>query len=203
MPWLELTNAVGIVGALLVAAWQTYRSAQDARKRDEDARTERALAFHNDLVFDGETAAGFHRLSVLLRNRGSERHGSTTWLLLSDEDFHAGGILDPCAEGSKTAFQDLYLVLWFFERVETALKYGLVNEQVLFDTIGFHCWWWDQMLRHVHAPKATGAIHSLGPRVTSWAEREDKHELWVSRCMTDFGGGAPMQVAREAHAEST
>lgn len=200
MDLFELINAMGIIGALGVGAFQTWRAAQDARERDEDQRTERALELYRDLVVEGDTAAAFHRLSLALRRRGTECFGVTTWLLLSDEDFNSGGILDPMAAGSDSPFEDLYRVLWYFERVEVALHHHLVNEDVLMRTIGFHCWWWGELLRDVRAPKATAAIQALAPRAERWARSSGDYTNWIGRCASDFGGSGPRNGSPEVTA---
>lgn len=82
--WLDVVETCGIAGALGVAADQLRRSVSDLRRRDRDRRTERALELYRDLVVDGETAVAFHRLSLMLRARGSERHGFATWQVLTD-----------------------------------------------------------------------------------------------------------------------
>ena len=56
MPWTDYVDVVGIAGALGFSAVQTRRLVLDARKRDDDRRTERALDFYRDLVVDGDTA---------------------------------------------------------------------------------------------------------------------------------------------------
>jgi hypothetical protein len=140
-------------------------------------------------VADGETAKAFHRLSVLLRQLGSRSFGITTWLLIGDDDLHAGGCLSPERAEYDTAFEDLYRVLWYFERVKTASTYNLVNESVLFETIGFHCWWWNEILRDLHSPKAVRAIRDLGEAAEHWARTHSQYENWCGRCATDFAGG--------------
>lgn len=190
----ELVNTVGIMGALITAAVQVHRAARDAKQRDAERRVERALQLYSDLVVDGATADAFHRLSVLLRQLGSERHGKTTWLLLDDRQFDTGGILDPLKDERHAPFEDLYRVLWYFERVDTALNRGLVDKDVLFETIGFHCWWWAQLLRSVKSPKATAAITALGPRASDWAKAAGEYATWVAKCSNDFDGHGPTTI---------
>lgn len=189
--WHEVINSIGIIGAFLLGADQVRRAAREAAQRDEDRRTERALELHRDVVAEGETARSFHRLSVLLRRIGTERHGRTTWAMLSDQDFDEDGLLDARQLDREIAFQDLYQVLWFYERVDTALRYGLVNEEVLFRTIGFHTWWWSQLLRQVKGPKAAAPLRSLGPRAAKYAEAAGEYMTWQNRCAFDFGGAGP------------
>jgi len=191
----DIINAAGVIGALGVAGYQTRRLVLDARSRDEDVRTERALSFYRDLVVDGDTAQSFHRMSVLLRRTGTAAHGFTTWSVIGDEALQRGGLLDPEDSALEGPFQDLYQVLWFFERVDRALQFGLVHEDVLFSTVGFHCWWWGQLLRRLDGPKAAKSIRELGPRAARWAARNDELDRWLEHCPSDFDGGAPVMPA--------
>ncbi len=190
--WLDYVNSVGIVGALGVAVVQTQRLVLDTRKRDEDRRVERALELYRDLVVEGDTATAFDQLSVLLRTEGAKRFHVKTWLLVDDSEFETGGLLDPTVPGLGTTFQNIYRVLWFFERVETALSFDLVADQVMFRTIGYHCWWWGQLLRNVHSPKAAAALHGLAPKAAEWAATSGVYDEWVARCANDFDGAGPI-----------
>jgi hypothetical protein len=193
VPWTDYVNVVGIAGALGFSAVQTRRLVLDARKRDDDRRTERALEFYRDLVVDGDTANAFNNLSTLLRNEGTRRFDANTWYVISDDELRNGGLLDPSKPGLDTTFQQFYRVLWYFERVEIALEKNLLDSDVLFRAIGFHCWWWGQLLRDVHAPKAVDALHVLAPRAVAWARAHDDYDRWVSRCRHDFNGGGPVE----------
>lgn len=192
--WFNLINSVGIMGALLVGVYELRRTAREARARDEDRRVERSLELHKDAATEGETAEAMNRLSALLRSTGSGEFGSTTWHLLTDEDFSTGGVLDPSEPASQSAWQDLYRVLWFFERLAIARNRGLVNESVLFESLGYHCWWWAQLLRHVQGPKAARFLHALGPPAEEWARREGWYDHWYRSSESDFGGGPPLSL---------
>ncbi len=78
-------------------------------------------------------------------------------------------MLDPGVPENGAQYQDLYRVLWFFERVDNSLKFNLVDSDVLFTTIGFHCWWWGNLSRHVRQPKAAASLHRLAKDAESWA----------------------------------
>lgn len=201
MPWFDYVNSAGIIGALAVGAFQTRRLVVDARRRDDDRRTERALEIYRDLVIEGDTAAALNRMSVLLRKEGTLKYSVSTWLCLTDEHFATGRLLDTTAVGLDTPFQDLYRILFFFERVESALHYSLVDRDVLFRTAGFHIWWWANLLWEVRGPKASVALRALAPVAQAWAHAETSPEsptehasllaLWRSRCETDFNGEGP------------
>lgn len=193
-----LTNDVDIwnvlaslatVGALVAALWQLRRGVQDGRSRDEARRVERALEMYQSVIAEGATHDAFHRLSVLLRRIGTMETGCTTWHVLRDEDLTTGGILDPQDVSKEQAFADLYAVIWFFERCELTLRRGLVSEDVLFETLGFHFWWWGQVLLELKGPKASQSVHRLAVRSTEWARQAEVLSDWVSRCTTDFNGG--------------
>ena len=189
MPWFDYVNSVGIIGALGVGAFQTRRLVADARSRDASQRIENALALYRDLVVDGDTANAFHRLSVLLRSKGAEQHGITTWYVINDDDFKNDGLFDPALTGFETPFADFYRVLWFFERAEMNLRFELANSNVFFNAAGFHCWWWGQLLHAVEGPKATAAIRRLAPKAVAWAKKNGVYAEWKSHCKTDFDGG--------------
>ena len=192
--WLDYVNSVAIVGGFAFAAYQTRRLVTDARARDKDRRVERALELYRDLVVEGDTATAFDQLSVLLRTEGDKRFGTNTWYLVDDGEFKRGGLLDPTVVGLDTTFQNLYRVLWYFERVESALEFKLVDNAVMYRTIGYHCWWWGELLSKVHSPKAAHALHKLAPLAADWARRNHTYDDWRSRCLTDFNGGGPRPV---------
>lgn len=188
MNLLGLIDSIGITGALLAALWQLYRANRDNRQRDADRRTERSLALYEAVVAEGSTYEAFHRLSVFLRREGTRMVGATTWRLLQDHDLEPGGLLDPSDRHNETPFADLYSVLWFFERVEISLDKGLVDREVLMQTLGFHFWWWGQLLCHLHGPKASSAIHHLSVEAQEWASAKGHLHDWRRRCQHDFDG---------------
>jgi hypothetical protein len=205
MAWFDYVNSAGIIGALGLSALQTRRLVLDARGRDVDRRTERALEFYRDLVIEGDTAEALNRMSVRLRVEGHQRFGGHTWYCLTDEDFAEGRLLGNSTVALDTPFQDLYRILFFFERVESSLHYNLVDSDVLFRSVGFHIWWWAQLLWEVKSPKASVSLHALAPQVQSWAQEESSSHtsspadssllaLWRSRCMTDFDGSGPRDL---------
>ena len=187
--YFEAISSVATVGAVLAALWQLRLGLIDGRARDDDRRVERALALYEDLVSEGATYEGFHRLSILLRQVGSSKHGVTTWHVVTDRDLGPGGELDPANHDRERAFADLYAVLWFFERCKLSLGRGIVSEDVLLETVGFHFWWWGQVLRGMHGPKASVAVHDLAARAEAWATEQRVLDDWQSRCETDFDGG--------------
>lgn len=187
--YFEAISSIATVGAVLAALWQLRLGLIDGRARDDDRRVERALALYEDLVSEGATYEGFHRLSILLRQIGSSKHGVTTWHVVTDADLGPGGELDPANRERERAFADLYAVLWFFERCKLSLSRGLVSEDVLLETVGFHFWWWGQVLRGLHGPKASMAVHDLAARAEAWAAEQGVLDDWRSRCGTDFDGG--------------
>jgi hypothetical protein len=186
--WSAATS-VATVGALLAALWQLQRGIQDARERDEDRRVERALQLYEDVISEGATHKAFHRLSVLLRRVGSQALPLTTWQIMSDRDLGPGGFLDPDDNTKEEAFADLYGVMWFFERCELSLERKLVSEDVLMATLGFHFWWWGQILFNLRGPKASQAVHRLAQKAEAWATTSGHLRDWQTRCETDFSGG--------------
>lgn len=192
--WTDYVTALGVAFAVVTGTIQIRRVVQDARQRDADRRTERALELYRDLVVEGDTAKAFESVSVLLRKEGARRFGVTTWFVMSDAEFGDGGLLDPSVDGGAVIFQDFYRVLWYFERVESALFFSLIEPEVLFRSIGFHCWWWGSLLKDITAPKAVAALHELAPLAAAWARDSGEYDRWFDRCRTDFNGGPPAQL---------
>jgi hypothetical protein len=206
MSWLDYVNAAGIIGALGLSAYQTRRLASEARTRDQERRAEQSLELYRDFVIEGSTAEAVNRMSVLLRKTGTEMFGTSTWFCMTDDDFGPGRLLDASDLGLTTPFQDLYRILFFFERTEGSLRYGFVDSDVLFSTVGFHIWWWSQLLWEVTGPKASVSLHSLAPVVQAWSQSQVVDvapcstllELWHSRCGTDFNGVGPRDFGSPA-----
>lgn len=193
--WFDLVNTVGIGGALAASIWQVRRLNVDATKRDDDRRVERALEFYKDLVVDGDTAAALNNLSVKLLAIGKKRHRVTTWYVMDDSDLQTGGLLDPRPEDPQdTLLQDFYRTLWWFQRAEAALRFGLVDEETLFDLTGFHCWWWGQLLVNVTSPVASRSQRELSARAAAWARTNGKYAYWESRCAKDFDNAGPTEL---------
>ena len=126
---------------------------------------------------------------MLLRHRGAEEYGITTWFVMTDAEFETGGMLDPSLTGLETPFEDFYRVIWFFERADNALKFNLLSHEVFFRTVGFHCWWWGQLLNKINTPKAMKSLRELAPQATEWAKRDGVYKSWLSHCATDFNAG--------------
>lgn len=184
-----ILSSFATVGALLAALWQLRRTAKDARMRDEDRRVERALKMYENVVSEGATFEAFHRLSLLLRDVGSRNYKKTTWHVLSDKDLDTGGLLDPRQKKREQEYADLYAVLWFFERAAIALRRGLVSKDILMESVGFHFWWWGQILRNLQSPKASVSVRELASLARLWAIENNLYEEWRKRCLNDFNGG--------------
>lgn len=184
----EIISSLGTFGALCAAIWQLHLGVKGDKERDEDGRVERSLQLFDEVVAAGGTAEAFHRLSVALREQGTNRVGRTSWHCLSDTDLDSGGFFDVKSTEWGQLFADLYTVLWFFERVETALQHKIVNRDVLMSTLGFHFWWWGEVLQGLRAPKASASLHKLASEAEQWARTNQKLDDWCSRCQHDFGG---------------
>lgn len=197
MNWLEYAESIGVLGALGTGLWQLRQNNAGNRRRDEDARTERSLKLHHDIVAEGATHEAFHELSVWLREHGTERFGATTWYLLSDDDFAANGLM--VRRGNEDRhFRHVYTVLWFFERTEIALSHGLVNQEVLLESIGYHIWWWDELFRELKHPKARSSLSRLADKARTWAVNEGVADNWHKGCLTDFNLQGPRTMRDES-----
>ncbi|MFT4158123.1 MAG: hypothetical protein QM630_09410 [Microbacterium sp.] len=192
--WFDVLASVATVGALVAAIYQLWIANRDRRDSERSLRAERAMRLYEEVVAGGYTAVSFHELSLYLRKHGSEmlHDGDVTWHVVSDADLRAGGLLSPSSEAREKAFANLYTVMWFFERASASLEAHVVDDSSCFRALGFHIWWWDQLLRDLSEPKARAALGRLAVWVTSKAHAEGVLDDWVGRCATDFDGGPPI-----------
>lgn len=182
-------TAIGIVGALLFSSLEVRSRAQQERKRDQEERQRLSLDLHRDMTLDGDTAAAFHRLSLILRGEGTATYGRATWRLLTDSDLAPGGLLDQSDPDRELAYTSFARTLWFFQRSEMAVSQGLAAEATFYELCGFHVWWWNQAYREIHGPTALTFVRSLSARVETWARASGQLDEWKSRCAFDFDGG--------------
>jgi hypothetical protein len=191
--WIQ---AVAVVVALLVAAYQTRLLLVDSRKRESAARVARALDMYRDLIVDGDTAVAFHRVSVRLRHEGWKRHAVATWRLPEKGDLGPEGLMDPTDNSPESLFADFYRIIWYFERANLAITNSLIDREVFFKAAGFHVWWWNEIMRNVDGPKAMAGLRALASEVESWAHSEGVLADWESRCTMDFNGGPAASTRR-------
>lgn len=199
----DAITSLATVGALLAAIWQLHIGNRDRRAAEQSTRADRAMRLFEEVVAGGDTAKAFHELSVYLRHLGSDRSGTVTWRLPTDDDLHEGGAFAPVPGPTEQAFANLYTIMWYFERAKVSIDSNVVDRNATFETLGFHFWWWGQILRSLNAPKAKAALSHL----SEWAEQEAARrgilDDWSARCSTDFDAGPPVSFVREATAKET
>lgn len=195
--------AIATVGALAAAIWQLWVGNRDRRDAEQSTRSDRAMKLFDEVVAGGDTAKAFHELSVYLRKLGTGESGEVTWYLAQDHDLSQAGVFSPAQRESEIAFANLYTVLWFFERVDGSLQSRVIDPETCYRTLGFHIWWWDQLLRGVSTPKARAALTVLADWATRQAESKGQLDNWIARCSSDFAGGGADERGTGAAAAST
>jgi hypothetical protein len=182
----DLFQTLGVLAAIAFSTYQIILLRKDANRRECQRREETALQLHRDITMDGEAAAGCRRLSLSLRARGMQIYGTETWSLVLEEDFNPGGLLDSSSPENQQNYADVYRTMWYFERVYTVERSDLVDSDLLFSLIGFHVWWWNQILRNVRHPVVMRKVIELGHRSEVWAASQGRLQDWVQRCRNDF-----------------
>lgn len=191
----DVVETVALLGALIAAAVQVAMLRRDRSEQDRQRREILTLDLHRDMTVDGETAAAFRRLSVSLRGLGTAHRGMTTWYLIRDADLAPGGLFDLAREAAAQDYVDLYRVLWYLQRVSAARAAGIVDDDFLFALMGFHLWWWNQLLRHLSAPSAMPSVLRLGVAAERWADVNRHMSNWTRRCANDFDGAGAVRLS--------
>lgn len=181
--------SMATAGGLFAAIWQLWVGNRDRRKSENSVRAERAMHMYEEVVAGGPVADAFHDLSVFLHEVGSAEFEVPTWHVAKDIDFSNGGIFSTETKAQGEAFRDLFTVLWFFERVASARASQVIDSDACYRSMGYHIWWWDQILYEMHAPKARKQLRELATWVTELAKSDGQLLDWQARCMTDFDGG--------------
>jgi hypothetical protein len=176
-------QAVGVFAALIFAAGQL-------RESRTAARIDRTLALHVEYT-EGDIGASRHRLSSFLYEEAHRRG-------LSDErtvqprhlELRAGGSMrfyrardeqerDPSVH---TVVRDVHNMMWFFQRVGSALDHGVIDEALLYSLFGYHAVRWECTFMHFNRDDAE--IRAGLEDVASWAcSRADSETKarWLER----------------------
>lgn len=190
--WFDAVASLATLGALAAAIWQLWVANKERRETEQSTRADRAMKLYEEVVAGGATAIAFHALSLYLRRIGSSNPGgSVTWRVATDADLGEHGIFSPSERSTEDAFANLYTVLWFFERVDASLLSNVVDPAATYRSVGFHIWWWNQLLLGLEAPKSRGSLTRLAAWVTELARDEGVLDEWMRRCATDFDQGPP------------
>ena len=151
-----LIAAVGWLAAAAVAWWQ-LRANRSATK------VQRTIGFH-EVLTTGEVGAARDRLATLMwflgdRIEPGRCHRPTFAELLgttySRGSSSAAGIdlssypEDVVPDAGTTPLQDLYRLLWTFERIEAAEKHGLVDADLVAEMLNHHIVWWDTLASEI------------------------------------------------------
>lgn len=200
--WFDVVGALAVFGAFLATLWQLYRANADNRMRDRERRAARAVDLYEHMVSGTSVSKAYLELANMLRTSGTAHHGFHTYTVVTDKDFEPGGLLDSESFASANAFSNVYIVMWYFERVNIAFEDGLVDRETLFKLMAYRLWWTCQLLGELEDPAAIGALKSLGRQAEGWGEENGLLASWLVGCAVDFDGRAP-KVLRDAPSSST
>jgi hypothetical protein len=151
-------------GLVVVAVASAAFALLQLRGNRQARRVDRVIQLHESLT-GGEVGAARDRFTTLMWRFGDRKgpeagrpHQPTFEELLGAHapappkgsidlarypgDLAAiGGCIDP--------LQDLYKVLWCFERIDAARTHETLDSDLLVDLIGFHAAWWDRLLDQI------------------------------------------------------
>lgn len=187
MSWEVAIGVAAILAAAIYTAWQVHVIRRTSS-------VDRVIRFHEALT-TGEVVAARNRFTTLMWAVGeafqpgscwqpsfSELLGSS-WHLPSAGSSESRGRLDLYGDVpvETVPLQDLYLVLWQFERVAGAWSQGLLDEGLLLELIGPHAAWWNELLGRVSDSdtihrralrELAGDVIRLRPELEGWAQAD-------------------------------
>lgn len=169
-------SAIGI----LIALWQL-------RRHQKSQRVDRAITLHRDIT-SGEVGAARERFTTAMWWAGRDTAGrceQPTWESLDDTPPTPGPShrYDPAitADASERPLRDLYRVLYCFERIDTTLKGGAVDQRLAWQLLAHHAVWWDALTANISdgSGKELGTRHIRSLReLASWARRGRHRHLF-------------------------
>lgn len=190
--FIDLLNLIGTIGGVLVALIFAWWQLSESRKAN---RIQRTIAFHEALT-TGEVGAARDRLATLMWAVGESLEPGAcyrpTFAELLGENYSRGTrgvgrtLLDTyppnIAEASATTpLQDLYRLLWTFERIDAAAQNGLVEKKLVSELLDHHVVWWDALAdnitdddtRHRRSlRRLANSAHSQNAGLRAWAARD-------------------------------
>jgi hypothetical protein len=139
-------QAVGLVLALLLAAWTLDVGATTLRTDVKDRRVDRTLALHEELT-SGETDKSRRRLLVHLRDHApvGEKYLAITRQELGAMAIHSR--YSSAAPPEATPFSDAGVLLRFFERAQLAQQAHTIEPSMFVELIGRHATWWNALFK--------------------------------------------------------
>lgn len=178
--------AVGWLAAIGVGWWQL--SATRAA-----ARVQRTIDFH-EVLTTGEVGGARDRLATLMWFLGERTEAGRclrpTFAELLGPSYSRG---DVAVDGinlnaypdrvvptpSTSPLQDLYRLLWAFERIEAAERHGLIDVVLMGELLDHHVVWWDTLTSEI---KVSDTRHraSLARLAASANDRNGTLEAWAS-----------------------
>lgn len=179
--------AVGWFAAGLLAWWQ-LRAARSA------ARVQRTIDFH-EVLTTGEVGAARDRFATLMWFSGEQKQpgrcnrpsfgellGATYSGGESGEHVDISAYPPEVVEDAPTSpMQDLYRLLWTFERIEAAEEHGLVDLKLTAKLLDHHFVWWDALAREITVEntrhrrslqRLASDARSRNPSLGAWASSD-------------------------------
>ena len=192
--------------ALCVAGASALFALLQLRANARARRVDRVIQMHESLT-GGEVGAARDRFTTLMWRMGSsDARGARRPHQPTFEDLVAPPASGPdsgpgdhdvsrypadlaTSGSSLDPLQDLYKVLWCFERIDAARTHDTLDLKLLVNLIGFHAAWWDRLLEGIddNASHHRRALRNLAsycraqrPDLDEWVEgghRRDRTEV--------------------------
>ena len=152
--------------AVCVASASALFALLQLRANARARRVDRVIQMH-EILTGGEVGAARDRFTTLMWRVGSrDDQGARRPYQPTFEDLVAPSAPRPdtgagdhdvsrypdnlAAPGSSIdPLQDLYKVLWCFERIDAARTHDTLDRKLLVNLIGFHAAWWDRLLARI------------------------------------------------------
>lgn len=134
-----LTNGLQAVGVVLALGL----GAATLRRDSHDRRVDRVLGMHQELM-TGDLWGARHRLAAHLRRLGN---GQVTPLSRADVHGKDGKASYGADHPYAKPVDDIDLLLRFFERANSALTAGAVDQALLAELIAVHAIWWNRAIQ--------------------------------------------------------
>lgn len=164
---------IALVGWLTAAGitWWQLRATRAA------ARVQRAIDFH-EVLTTGEVGGARDRLATLMWHVGEQAQAGKCFRPTFSEllgplysrgveavGFSLGSYPDAAVPGAATTpLQDLYRLLWAFERIEAAARHRLIDVMLMKELLDHHVVWWDTLASEISETdtRHRGSLARLG-----------------------------------------
>jgi len=152
-------------GAVAIAMVSAVFALVQLRANERARRVDRVIQMHQSLT-GGEVGAARDRFTSFMWRVGDSGESATQGPYRPTIDsLIAPAVAAPPPDGEQgrlayypddltdsggiAPLQDLYKVLWCFERIEAARSHNTLDRDLLVNLIGFHAAWWDHLLGRI------------------------------------------------------